>query len=385
MKVLITTDNYYTKTNGVVTSINNLYSELIKRGHEVRILTFSKDVHKHIEGDVYYLRSLPLEFIYPGVRSPYSVSPETIKDIVKRKPDIIHSQCEFFSYAFALKVHKKCKCPIVHTYHTLYEDYLTYLFPEKNFSARFLKRFMKRRLRKAATIIAPTNKVKSVLSGYGISANIDVIPSGINLSQHKNRISAEERRAIRNKYSISDSDVVMMNLGRLGGEKNLDEVITYFASASKDYPQLKLMLVGGGPAKESLEALSRKLGISNRVIFTGMVKPDEVQKYYQCGDIFTSASTSETQGLTYIEATANGLPLLCRMDPVLEELVINGKNGYTYSTKEEYLNSLGLMVEDKIWRENASKESLRISSSYDKEFFGEKIIECYKKVLNKIV
>lgn len=384
MKVLITTDNYYIKTNGVVTSVNNLYSELTRRGHEVKILTFSKDVHKHIEGDVYYMRSLPLEFIYPGVRSPYSVSPETVREITNWKPDIIHSQCEFFSYMFALKIAKRTKCPIVHTYHTLYEDYLTYLFPEKNFSARFLRMFMRRRLRKATLVIAPTAKVKQILEGYRLPSEIVIVPTGINLDQHKKRISPEEREALRSSYGFNEDNIVLMNLGRLGNEKNLDEVIKYFAKASREISRLRLMIVGGGPAREGLEALASSLGVKDKVVFTGMVKPEDVQKYYQSGDVFVSASTSETQGLTFIEASANGLPLLCRKDGVLEDIIKHGENGYMYETEEEYMSHIYKICSDSKWIKEAGRWSALRAATFDKNHFGDKIETIYQEAIRRV-
>ena len=140
----------------------------------------------------------------------------------------------------------------------------------------------------------------------------------------------ERRRAL----GIGDDDQVLLNLGRLGGEKNLGELLTLFAQARQENDNLKFLIVGDGPAREELEHQAKKLGVEKDVIFTGMVDPSEVQNYYQLGDIFVSASTSETQGLTYIDAAANGLPLLCRQDDCLTDVLQEGKNGYEYTSAE---------------------------------------------------
>lgn len=187
----------------------------------------------------------------------------------------------------------------------------------------------------------------------------------------------EKRRAL----GISDDDQVLLNLGRLGGEKNLGELLEYFAEARQENENLKFLIVGDGPAKEDLEKQAKKLGIAEYVIFTGMVDPSEVQNYYQLGDVFVSASTSETQGLTYIEAAANGLPLLCRQDDCLADVLQEGENGYEYTSAEEFLNAIDAVMHDPEWRSAASKRSEEIAAGFDKKAFGEAIENIYESVL----
>ena len=123
-----------------------------------------------------------------------------------------------------------------------------------------------------------------------------------------------------------------------------------------------------------------ELGIETSVIFTGMVDPKEVQKYYQLADVFVNASTSETQGLTYIEAAANGLPLLCRKDPCLDEVVKDGVNGYEYTTKEEFIKHLNDILMNPEWRKEAGEQSEKIAESFDKEHFVESIEDIYEEI-----
>lgn len=382
MKILITTDLYTTETNGVVTSVRNLFDELTAAGHDVRILTISDNLHSHKEGAVYYIRSIPLKVVYPDLRMPISYRHRLIQEIIDWKPDIVHSQCEFFSYQFASRISRITGAPIVHTYHTLYEQYVTsYVVPSRRFSDFLVSELSRLRLRKAATVVAPTHKVESVLLSYGLRAPINVVPSGISLEQHYLRISDQERLKRRRELGIADEDKVLLNLGRLGGEKNLGELIGLFALAREQVGNLKFLIVGDGPARGELEALARKLGVEKDVIFTGMVPPGEVQYYYQLGDVFVSASTSETQGLTYIEAAANGLPLLCRQDDCLEEVLEEGRNGFEYTGSEDFLHAIDAMFHDPAWRENASRRSQEIAASFDKRTFGEAIENIYESVL----
>jgi len=380
MKILITTDLYTTATNGVVTSVRNLYEELKEKGHDVRILTLSEGRESYKEDHIYYIKSMPIGFIYPDVRMPLSYRNDLIQELIDWKPDVVHSQCEFFSFQFAQRIAKLTGAPLVHTYHTLYEQYVTYVVPSKHLGQQMVGRLSKMRLKKVKKVIAPTAKVEDALRGYGITTDIQVVPSGISLDQHHYRLKEEERSEKRRKLGIPENHSVLLNLGRLGTEKNLGELLEYFAKELRHNPLLTFLIVGDGPDKANLEKRAQELGISEHIIFTGMVEPSEVQNYYQLADVFVNASTSETQGLTYIEAAANGLPLLCRKDPCLEDVVKDGVNGYEYTGFADFSEHLTDILMDMEWRKSASEESERIAESFGKEHFVESVEHIYATV-----
>lgn len=383
MKILITTDLFTTETNGVVTSVRNLRSELEASGHEVRILTLSDSIHSHADGAVTYIRSIPFGVVYPDVRMPTSYRHPLIRALVDWKPDIIHSQCEFFSYQYAKYISKRTGAPIVHTYHTLYEQYVTYIFPSQKLGARAVGFLSQKRLKRVSHLVAPTSKVEKTLRGYGIEQDISVVPSGICLEQHKQPLSKEARLERRRELGIADDDLVLLNLGRLGTEKNLSELLDLFAEAASNTDHLFFLIVGDGPAKEELEQQAHALGLTGKIRFTGMVPPSQVQNYYQLGDVFVSASTSETQGLTYVEAAANGLPLLCRRDPCLDDVLLPGENGFTYTCASEFLAALDAVRRDPQWRTAAGLKSKEIAAAFDTSTFGKSIEAIYEAVLQK--
>ena len=381
MKILITTDLYTTRTNGVVTSVQNLMEELRQKGHSVKVLTLSERPRSHRETDIYYIRSLPLGVVYPDVRMPSAIRHRYLKELVAWKPDVIHSQCEYFSYQFAAYISRKTGAPIVHTYHTLYEQYVTYIFPSQRIGAYFVGVLSKLRLRNAKAIVAPTLKVESALKNYGIHNPIHVVPSGIALERHKGRMDPEERLRRRRALGIPDDHTVLLNLGRLGTEKNLSEVVELFSQVHAHHGKLTLLIVGDGPARDDLQAQARALGLEKHVIFTGMVAPEQVHDYYQLGDVFVSASTSETQGLTYIEAAANGLPLLCRRDPCLDGVLVEGSNGFEYEAEEEFCEILDTILANPEWCRAAGAKSAQIAAGFDKKTFADKIEDIYETVV----
>ena len=383
MKILITSDLFTVKTNGVVTSLRNLWEEMTKKGHDVKILTLSEGRHSHKDetGNVYFICSIPIG-IYPELRMPLLYRHKLIREIVEWCPDVIHSQCEFFSYQFALHISKRTGAPIVHTYHTMYEDYAQYITKNRRLSKYVIGKFSKNRLDKAERVIAPTHKVEDLLVGYDVASPISVVPSGISLDQHKERIDDDERLRMRRALGIDDDCILMLSLGRLGNEKNVEELVTFYSKATKQGDKLRFLIVGDGPAREMLEKMTKELGLEGKIIFTGRVAPTEVQKYYQLGDVFVSASTSETQGLTYIEAAANGLPLLCRQDICLDDIIEQGENGYAYETEEEFLEYIDDIVNSAEWREQASKKSEEIAKSFDKSVFGDEVEKIYKSLVD---
>ena len=165
MKILITTDLFTTDTNGVVTSVRNLREELERKGHDVRILTLSENYRSRCENKVSYIRSLPV-YVYPNVRMSFASGHRLIRDLITWRPDVIHSQCEFFTYQYALYISKRTGAPILHTYHTMYEDYANYVLPGKKLGNFAVKKFVKYRLKDAKRIIAPSEKIEKKLKNY---------------------------------------------------------------------------------------------------------------------------------------------------------------------------------------------------------------------------
>lgn len=374
MRILITTDIYKTVTNGVTESVKNLYDELKEFGHEVKMLTVSDKTSSYADGDVICIGSIPLP-IYQGIRIPVAGCCDLIKCIIDWNPDIIHTQSEFFTYQYALYISKKTGAPIMHTYHTLYEDYVNYVIPWRWLGVKIVKKFIKYRLKDAKRVIVPSKKIAKMLNKYPISSPISVIPTGIDLKKH----SRKKTGNVVVRRGDIDGMFLLVYLGRLSKEKNIEEIIVYFTSAVKIFPEIALLIVGDGPQREALKKLTENLGVEDRVLFTGQVSPDQVHEYYQSGDLFVSASTSETQGLTYIEACANGLPLLCRSDEVLCGVIYEGENGFTYKNEDEFLLYLRKIIENPFWRSKAAEKSRNVAKLFDKEDFAKSVEKLYKE------
>ncbi|MGI6008034.1 MAG: glycosyltransferase family 4 protein [Ruminococcus sp.] len=378
MKILITTDWYEPVVNGVVTSVKTLVRELKKAGHEVRILTLSRTCQSYRKDEVFYIGSVSVGKIYPQARLKLPVSGKYMKELMKWKPDIIHSQCEFSTFFPARKIAAELGIPIIHTYHTIYEDYTHYFSPGKKWGRGIAEILTRRLSRQVCGIIVPSRKIQNILEGYQVECPLWVIPSGIDILQYKQGRTEEWREKIRARYSIAPDTKILLYVGRLAREKNVEELISYQKEARKQ--NAVLMLVGDGPFRKNLEDQVREEGLRDHVIFVGMVPPCDVWKYYQAGDLFVSASVSETQGMTYGEALALGLPLLCRKDECLQEVVENGRNGWQYENQKEFLKYLA------DWSGKSSEEKREIrrraqksAGQFSAERFYQRVVQVYEK------
>ncbi len=382
MRVLITTDLFKPTINGVVTSVLNLERELKEQGHEVKILAVSQNVYSYREDNAYYIKSVP-SHIYPEVRVPISKASSFVEELIEWKPDVIHSQCEFFSYGFARRIAKATNARIVHTYHTLYEQYTEYLPIGKRLGRAALGKWMKMRLKDVNLIIAPTKKVEQTLKQYGMTKDIRIVPTGIQLEKFNSAVDENAVAQLREKYGIRKEDKVLLSLGRLGFEKRIDELLYGMKEVVKMQDNVKLLIVGGGPARESLEKLTDELELREYVCFAGMVNPEEVQTYYRLGNVFVCASTSETQGLTYIEAAASGLPLICRKDACLYGVLEEGGNGFSYQDIYRFAKYIRTYVTDDAWLQQAGKHSEKVAGKYNTNLFGKAVEGIYKEEVIK--
>lgn len=374
MKILLTTDTWIPTINGVVTSTVTLRAALTARGHEVRVLTLAGNRRTYTEDGVTYLGSLDAGLVYPGARLRAPALNHAIKDLIAWCPDVVHSQCEFSTFAPARNIAHAVGAPLIHTYHTVYEDYTHYFSPSRSMGRKMAGLFTRMVCASCDAVIAPTPKISGLLAGYGVHCPVRVIPTGLDLQ----RFSVAQDPQLRSALHLPADKTILLSLGRLAKEKNTAELI----AAMPQLPMAVLVIVGDGPERAALEQQAQALGVAARVIFTGAVSPAEVPRYYALGDAFVSASTSEAQGLTYIEALAAGLPLLCRADPCVDALVREGESGWTYHSLDELAARAAALPKGEALTVMRSA-ARRAAQPYTKEQFGLAAVRLYAEALDQ--
>ena len=383
MRVGIFSDTYRPQVNGVVSSILTLEKELRKKGHKVYIITTTDPDAPTVEPNVLRIPSVEFKPL-PQYRLGMLYSSKIIKKIKRLELDIIHSQTEWGVGTFARFVAINLEIPLVHTYHTLYEYYTHYVtrghftVPAKKLAAAISKFYGE----KCNALIVPTRKVEDILYSYDVDKDMNIIPTGIELDKfYRENYTDEEIRFMRENFGIKDTDFLCVYIGRIAKEKSIDVLIDMFSKITDE--TYKFMIVGRGPVIEDLKEQAEKLGINDRVIFTGEVPHDKVPVYYQMGDVFLNASISETQGLTFVEAMAAKTPVNARYDLNLEDLLVKNEAGLVYKDEEEFINNIKLLKENKEFREKIIENAYNVSQDFTAEKFGDRVEAVYKKTIEE--
>ena len=347
MRIGLFTDTYYPQVNGVATSILTLKRQLEKVGHKVYVFTTTDAQAPVTELNVYRVPSVPavcekrLAVIY---------KPRLAKVIKGLNLDVIHTHTEFSLGLFGRMMAKELGIPHLHTYHTIYEDYTHYIIKLKSLNP--LAKSAVRRMsaifcNSADHVIVPTEKVKELLLSYDVEPKMTVVPSGINLDKFApTGFVPGNIKALRESLGVKKEEKVILYLGRVSQEKNIEELFIHLQDYLKARKEIKFVLVGGGPELGVLKVRAKALGIEESIVFVGEVPWNEVGKYYQTADVFVSASQSETQGITYIEALAAGVPVLAKEDPCLDGVLTPGVNGYTFIDGSTFLDGLEAIFSD---------------------------------------
>ena len=383
LKVLITTDWWEPAVNGVVMSVTTLRRVLQEAGCDVRVLTLADGLRSSKADGIYRLGSLSASMFYDKARIGALRNDPIRREILEWGPDVIHSQCEFSTFVWAKRLSRVLDIPLVHTYHTIYEDYTHYYSPSRTMGRKMVAAFSRKLCDGTDAVIVPTQKVADLLHGYGVSTPISVVPTGLDLRRFRPVSSDDDRAdvaALRDSLDIPADHAVLVSVCRLAKEKNVEEVVRSFAAAHRT--DATLVLVGDGPSRGVLEALVDDLGIRGDVRFVGCVDPAEVPRYYRMGDVFVSASLSETQGLTFIEALACGIPLLCHRDPSLAGVVLDGITGWQFESTEEFAYRLGDMLDHPAERVRlAAAAAHHAHGTCSAEAFGERAMAVYRSVV----
>ena len=389
MRIAIFTDAYPPFVNGVSTSTFNLANSLIAHGHDVLVVApRATDGKLEKIGNVLYVPGIYLKKLY-GYRFTNMFANKPIRIIKDFKPDVIHNQTDFTIGVLARRAARRLKVPIVYTYHTSYEDYTYYATHGlmDRLAKRFVRVYSKDLANRMTEFITPSEKTKEYMRSLGSDVYINVIPTGIDFSIFKKeKIDMQKIKTFKEQHGIKENTKVFLLLGRVAKEKSMDVSLRGFAAYHNKHPEVdaKVLVVGSGPALEELKLLCEELKISHLVEFLGMVSSLEVPFYYHLADIYTSASITETQGLTFMEAMAAGKIVLARFDSNLTGTIVNGKTGFFFTDDASFVAQVekifSLTAEQK---EAVIQEAYNIVDVYSIDKFYNNIVRVYKRAIRK--
>ncbi|MBS4770455.1 glycosyltransferase family 4 protein [Carnobacteriaceae bacterium zg-ZUI240] len=326
MKIALFTDTYFPQVSGVATSIKILKEELESQGHSVVIFTTTDpDAPEHEEGIV-RIASIPFLF-FTDRRMAIGGMYKAMHIAKEEKFDLVHTHTEFGMGLIGKYVAYRLKIPSVHTYHTMYEKYLHYIANGHLVKPTHVKWLSHYFCNHTSGVIAPGDQMAEILKSYHIDTPIQTIPTGVPIPEYNRQL----RSQMRKQLDVSDDEIILLSLSRVAKEKSIDLLIDAMPEVLKKHGYSRLVIVGDGPERQALEQQVKRLNLEDCVTFTGEINHNDVFKYYQMADVYINASQTETQGLTYLEALVNQLPVVAKKNDYLSSIITDKSMGQLYN------------------------------------------------------
>ncbi|UCV03084.1 glycosyltransferase [Dechloromonas denitrificans] len=322
MRVLMVSDVYFPRVNGVSTSIETFRRTLREQGVDVRLVV-PRYGDEADEAGVIRVAGRPV----PGDREDRMVGWRAMHRAVleaARDCDLIHIQTPFIAHYAGLKAARTLGLPVVATYHTLFEAYLEYYAPflPAGWLQAQARAFSRRQCNALDAVIVPSSAMQQRLATYEVSVPLHVLPTGIPTAQ----FASGDGAAFRYRHGILSTRPVALFVGRVAHEKNIGFLLEALVHARRLRPDILLVVAGEGPAMADLKAQVKTLGLREAVQFIGYLdRRQELPDCYAAADAFVFASRTETQGLVLLEAMAAGLPVIALSEMGTTDILAPGR------------------------------------------------------------
>ena len=383
LKIAIFTDTFLPQRDGVVTATLSLVKGLADKGHKLYIIA---PKHKNTKEFSYKnikvkrLSGIPALF-YPGFKFTNIISPALIRYLKKEKIDIVHFQTPFTIGIQAILISRILKKPLIGTFHTFItnEEYLKHLRISPKVLKKFSWFYVRKYYNQCDLITCPTESAKQELLANGFTKPVKAISNGIDLfsfdsSKYKNLIK---------KYNLNNNTLLF--IGRIAHEKNILFLLESFNLIVKKIPDAKLIIIGSGPQMNEVKEKIKELNLYKNIILTGRIEHEDLLKsgFFKASNIFVTASTTETQGITTLEAQANALPCVGINARGIKDIITDNYNGYLVKEgdKKEFSEKIISLLKNKTLREKMSKNALKEIKKHDMK----KVISIWEKTYSDVL
>lgn len=349
MKILFISDVYFPRVNGVSTSIRTFVAQLQALGHTVDLIAPAYDESSGVTtADEAWIQRIAARSIYFDPEDKlmkYSAVLKRLPELREANYDLIHIHTPFVAHYAGVKLAKLLDIPCVETYHTFFEDYLHHYLPiiPKSLAKGLARLISKKQCNALDAMVAPSQPMLDVLRTYGISTQAEVIPTGL----QANSFAEADGAAFRAKYGIAQNRPMLLYVGRVAFEKNINFLLEMTKVLITKQPNALLVVTGEGPAEASLHKRAKELKLDNNIQFIGYLdRNTELNACYQSADVFVFSSKSETQGLVLLEAMAQATPVVSIAELGTKSILIEGEgvlisteNTIEFADKVDYLLS----------------------------------------------
>ncbi|KOR33558.1 glycosyl transferase family 1 [Achromatium sp. WMS3] len=388
MRILMISDVYFPRINGVSTSIQTFARELVSLGVYITLLVpdYGANIQHNDTQEIFSIHRIPsrsVPFDPEDRMLKFNAILALVPNLSSLKFDLLHIHTPFIAHYGGLALAQKLGLPIIETCHTHFEEYLNHYIPflPKKWLQFGTRKFAKWQSNQVNALIAPSQAMLEVLRGYGITIPIETIPTGVNVPTNP---CNGNRERFRQKYNIALDRPTLIHVGRLAYEKNQSFLLDVLLQVKSQIPDILLIFVGEGPSRHVLELRSHKLGLSSNTLFVGYLeRHGPLQDCYCAGDLFVFSSRTETQGLVLLEAMAYGLPIVSTAVMGTKEVLQDGQ-GVLIVKEEitEFANYVVKILQDSKLQQALSNKARIYAKQWSIPVLTKRLLAYYKQVIN---
>jgi len=381
MKILFISDVYFPRVNGVSTSIETFHRNLRLLGHIVHVIAPDYATPSPDETDIMRVPARRIPFDPEDRLMSFKWAMNQHTKIRSENYDLIHVQTPFVAHYLGVKLSRMLGIPCVETYHTFFEEYLHHYVPlvPKGVTRFIATRFSRHQGNNLDGMVVPSEPMRKILTGYGITTPTKVIPTGIEPAS----FVLGDRAAFRVKHGIPQDRPVMLFVGRVAHEKNIGFLLKVVDRIRHEIPNILFIIAGEGPASKNLEHEVEDLRISENVLFVGYLdRPGELNNCYRAADVFVFSSRTETQGLVLLEAMAQGVPVVAIAELGTRDVLREGLG--VWIAQEELTDFSGKVVKllgDKQGRLALGESGREYASKWSAQKQAKRMLNFYEGIL----
>lgn len=384
LKIVMISDVYFPRVNGVSTSIASFRGALERLGHSVTLICPAYPVGQVDEPGVLRIRSRQV----PGdpedrmmrYRDLLALTPQ----LAAESFDLIHVHTPFTAHYAGIALGRRLNIPVIATYHTLFEEYIHHYI---RWLPRRWLRLAARRLsvhqcQQLDALVAPSRAMQQALTRYGVTTPSTVIPTGLSLESFCHPQGAQDDSDFRAHYDLPTDARLLLYVGRAAFEKNIDFLIDMLPKVLAEHPTARLIITGEGPAHDSLIHRAQEVGVADAVLFLGYLdRHGPLQAAYRAADVFVFASRTETQGLVLLEAMALGTPVVSTAMMGTLDVLKEGEGCLiAEDNHDDFAAKVNRLLSDNTLRQQLAERAQTYAASWHEDAKSTELVTLYRKL-----
>lgn len=382
MRILMITDVYFPRINGVSTSIQIFRRELMALGHEVTLIAPDYG-QSDDEQDIIRIPSRGVLFDPEDRMLKHGAVMSIRQRLMQKNFDVVHIQTPFVAHYLGVALAREFNIPVVESYHTYFEEYLFHYIPFlpkswMRFAARY---FTRQQCNDVDAVIVPSSAMQEVLAKYGVKKSQHIIPTGMELERFRGGDGAH----FRAQYGIDSERPVMVFIGRVAFEKNIEFLLDVVAQACQTLPNILLIIAGEGPALKSLKKRAYRMGLNNNILFVGYLSRDSaLLDCYAAGNVFVFASRTETQGLVLLEAMALGVPVVSTAMMGTRDILLANRGALVVNEDiEQFSHTVVRLLTNPLLQERLRREALQYVQEWSAMELCKRLVAFYEHLIDQ--